>query len=248
MDLHLSGKTALITGASSGIGAAAAVLLAEEGSDVVVVYGQNQAGGENTARAVQASGQRAWLAGMDVANPQSVHQGFKEIRNKIDHLDILVLCAGSNIITPLEQISPEEWSRIVDINLNGAFFVLRECLPMLQEGSSVITVSSVAAHTGAPHHAHYAAAKAGLVSLTKSAARALSPGIRVNCVAPGITRTEMGENTIDNLPDDYPDQKLLTGRYAEPDEIAACIAFLASPRAGFITGAVLDANGGRVLR
>lgn len=109
-------------------------------------------------------------------------------------------------------------------------------------------VSSVAAQTGVPHHAHYAASKAGLINLTKSAARALAPEIRVNCVAPGMTLIEMGRETAAALPPDYAQQKLLSGRFAEPREIACCIAFLASPVAGFATGATLDINGGRELR
>jgi 3-oxoacyl-[acyl-carrier protein] reductase len=134
------------------------------------------------------------------------------------------------------------------VNLNGPFFVLKAVLPLLSEGGSVVTVASVAAHTGAPHHAHYAAAKAGLVNLTKSCARALAPRIRVNCVAPGITLTPMGQETADSLPADYAQTKLLVGRFAQPEEIARCIVFLASPAASFVTGATLDVNGGRDLR
>jgi 3-oxoacyl-[acyl-carrier protein] reductase len=126
--------------------------------------------------------------------------------------------------------------------------MLRAALPLLNDGGAVVTVSSVAAHTGAPLHAHYAAAKAGLVNLTKSCARALAPRLRVNCVAPGITLTPMGSTTAASLPPDYARTKLLTGRFAEPEEIARCIVFLASPAASFITGATLDANGGRDLR
>jgi 3-oxoacyl-[acyl-carrier protein] reductase len=120
--------------------------------------------------------------------------------------------------------------------------------PMLEVGGSILFISSVAAHTGAPHHAHYAAAKAGLINLTKSCARAFGPDIRVNCVAPGITLTPMGEVTTQNLAADYAEKKLLLGRFAAPEEIARCIVFLASPAASFMTGATLDVNGGRDLR
>ncbi len=106
----------------------------------------------------------------------------------------------------------------------------------------------MAANTGNPNHMHYAAAKAGLVNLTKSLARALAPRLRVNCVAPGITLTPMGEDTVGSLPADYAQKKLLVQRYATPDEIARCIVFVASPLTGFMTGATLDVNGGRDLR
>jgi 3-oxoacyl-[acyl-carrier protein] reductase len=109
-------------------------------------------------------------------------------------------------------------------------------------------VASVAAHTGAPHHPHYAAAKAGLVNLTKSLARALAPQVRVNCVAPGITLTPMGQDTIDNLADDYAATSLLLQRFATPRRMAQLIALLASPVAEFMTGATIDVNSGRFLR
>lgn len=109
-------------------------------------------------------------------------------------------------------------------------------------------VSSVAAHTGNVNHMHYAAAKAGLVNLSKSFARALAPRVRVNCVAPGITLTPMGVDTAASLPPDYAEKKLLVGRYASPEEIARVIVFAASPACGFMTGATIDVNGGRDLR
>jgi 3-oxoacyl-[acyl-carrier protein] reductase len=112
----------------------------------------------------------------------------------------------------------------------------------------VVAVASVAAHTGAPHHAHYAAAKAGLVNLAKSAARALAPRVRVNCVAPGIARTPMGEATIDGLSPDYAATQLLAQRFAAAEEIARVIVFLLSPAASFVFGATIDVNGGRSLR
>jgi 3-oxoacyl-[acyl-carrier protein] reductase len=118
---------------------------------------------------------------------------------------------------------------------------------MLRAGSAVVTVASVAAQTGASHHAHYAAAKAGIINLTKSAARQLAPAIRVNCVSPGLTRTAMGEETVARTADDLV-AKLLTKRMAEPEEIARVIVFLASPAASFVYGATFDVNGGRDLR
>jgi 3-oxoacyl-[acyl-carrier protein] reductase len=248
MDLMLAGKIALVTGASSGIGAATAHLFAAEGADVVVCYSQNHSGAAETAAAVKNQGRRAWIIQMDLTDPQSVYAGASALRGMVSGIDALVLCAGRNIVTPFQQINPDEWRAVLDTNLSGPFYLLQALEPLLQEGAGVVLVASVAAQTGAPHHAHYAAAKAGLINLAKSAARALAPRVRVNCVSPGITRTPMGEDTIASLDPDYASKRLLLQRYAEPEEIARCIVFAASPANSFMTGAALDVNGGRDLR
>ncbi|MDZ7619061.1 MAG: SDR family NAD(P)-dependent oxidoreductase [Patescibacteria group bacterium] len=248
MDLEINGKIALVTGGSRGIGAATARVLAQEGADVVVAYHRNGAGAEAVAEDVRRSGRQAWTLGMDVADSAAVQDGLDWLGRDLGRLDILVLCSGRSTVTPFDSLTPEEWAEIVAVNLNGPFHVLHAARPWLAEGSSVVSVASVAAQTGVPHHAHYAAAKAGLVNLTKSAARALAPRTRVNCVAPGMTLTEMGRQTATALPPDYAKTALLTHRYAEPEEIARLIAFVASPLAGFMTGATIDINGGRLLR
>lgn len=248
MNLELADKVALVTGASRGIGAATARTLAEEGADVIIAYGQDRSGAENSAQIVRSLGRRAWLRQLDLDSPESIAAAVRELETDAPKLDILVLCAGYNRITPIQEVTPSEWNRVVNINLSGAFFLVQAVLPLMNRNSSIVTVASVAAHTGAPHHIHYAAAKAGLISLTKSLARELSPDIRVNCVAPGITLTPMGNDTVNALPPDYAEKRLLTRRFAAPEEIARCIVFVASPIAGFITGATIDINGGRDLR
>jgi len=248
MDLGLRDKVALITGASRGIGAATARVLADEGVDVVVCYGSDRDGAEATAEVVRVAGRRAWTYGIDVRDAVAVDAAFVEIGREVGGLDILILCAGQNIVTQLPDLTPAEWDLIVATNLNGPFYVLHAAIPLLRDGAAVVAVASVAGQTGAPHHAHYAAAKAGLINLAKSAARSLAPRVRVNSIAPGMTMTQMGRDTAAGLPADYAQTKLLSGRFAEPEEIARAIAFLASPLVGFITGATLDINGGRELR
>jgi 3-oxoacyl-[acyl-carrier protein] reductase len=248
MDLGLAGKTALVTGASSGIGAAAASLLATEGADVVVSYAANADGAERTAADVRAHGRQAILLRMDIGDAGDVARAIASLQTSVAGLDVAVLCAGMNIVTPFDLLTPAEWDQIVNINLNGTFYVLHAIRPLLREGASVVTVASVAGNTGAPHHAHYAAAKAGVIGLTKSAARALAPRVRVNCVSPGLTLTPMGELTLAGLAPGYAESRLLSARAASPDEIARCIAFLASPASSFVYGACLDVNGGRDLR
>jgi len=248
MDLELQDKTALVTGASSGIGAAVAEILAMEGADVVVSYGRDRAGAERTAQSVEAHGRRAWLMPMDVGDPMAITAAFEELKGVIEGLDMVIVSAGTNVITPLSDVKPAEWDHVLGVNLSGAFFVTQAALPLLREKSSIVMVASVAAHTGAPQHIHYAAAKAGLVNLTKSLARGLGPKTRVNCVAPGMTLTPMGAEAAAAQAPTYAQDKLLVGRFATPEEIAKCIVFTASPVTGFMTGATININGGRDLR
>ena len=142
----------------------------------------------------------------------------------------------------------DEWGAVLNANLTGAFFALQSMTPAIRPGGSIVTVASVAAHTGAPHHMHYAAAKAGLVNLTRSLARELAPQVRVNCVAPGITLTPMGEDTVANLPEDYAEKSLLLQRYASSRRVAQLVAVVASPVSEYMTGATVDVNSGRHLR
>ena len=248
MNLKLRDKIVFITGASSGIGAAAAQIFAKEGADVIVSFGRNTDGAEETAGKVRANGRRAWLCPMDISDHASVEAAIHCLPSEIGGVDALVLCAGLSLHTEFTEITPEEWERVMAVNLNGPFYVLQALTPLLRDGAAVVIVSSVSAQTGVSHQAHYAAAKAGLVNLTKSAARALAPRVRVNCVTPGITLTPMGQDTVNAIDKDYARNKMLLQRFAAPEEIARCIVFLASPVNSFMTGATVDVNGGRELR
>jgi NAD(P)-dependent dehydrogenase (short-subunit alcohol dehydrogenase family) len=248
LDLGLKDKVALVTGASSGIGAATARLLSEEGADVVVSYHRDLAGASETAASVRRHGRQAWLCPMDVVDSQNVEVALGQLPAEARPLSVVILCAGQAPVSPLDELTPVQWRQVIDINLNGAFHVLHAARPLFAQSASVVTVASVAAQTGVPHQAHYAAAKAGLVNLTKSAARAWGPQVRVNCVAPGMTLTPMGQVTAAALPADYARNNLLLQRFAEPVEIARVIVFLSSDAASFVTGATLDVNGGRYLR
>ena len=248
MDLELAGRTAVVIGGSAGIGAATTCALAEEGCDVAITYRSSRAGADEAAKEVRAQGRRAWVAELDLADVAAVAPAARALADEIGGADVVVLCAGRNIVTPLPEISPEEWASVLDVNLGGAFFALQALAPAVRPGGSIVTVASVAAHTGAPHHPHYAAAKAGLVNLTKSLARELAPDVRVNCVAPGITMTEMGQQAIDNLAPDYAERNLWLQRYATPRRIAQVITFVASPVTEFMTGATIDVNSGRAAR
>ncbi|MDP3450529.1 MAG: SDR family NAD(P)-dependent oxidoreductase, partial [Anaerolineaceae bacterium] len=214
MNLELTNKIAFVTGASSGIGAAVARVLAEEGADVVVSFGHDEAGARKTAQGVEAKGCHAWLSQMDISDPIAINKAVEQVKTQVEGIDILILCAGQNFVTPWMEIKPEEWNQIMKVNLNGPFHVMQGLVPNMREGGSIVTVASVAGQTGTPKPVHYAAAKAGLVNLTKSLARDLAPRIRVNCVAPGITITPMGEDTISSLTPNYAEKKIPVQRYA----------------------------------
>lgn len=242
------GRTAVVIGGSHGIGADTARVLAAEGCDVALTYRTSRDGADAVASEVRSAGRAAWTYALDLADVESVERIARTIATDLPAIDIVVLSAGQNIVTPYQRITAEEWSQVLTVNLTGAFFLLRTLAPVISPGGSIVTVASVAAHTGAPHHMHYAAAKAGLINLTWSLARELAPNVRVNCVAPGITLTEMGADAIASQPDDYAQKRLLLRRFATPDRIAQTIAFVASPVCEYMTGATVDINSGRNVR
>lgn len=257
MDLELSGKTALVVGGASGLGAAIVEVLAEEGADVALTYHRSARSAAQLTERVRQHGRRAWAVPLDLADPglsdpdpgsdAGSDAGLGPLE-AVGDLDVLVCNAGRNVITPFDRISAREWREVLEVNLTGVFRVVQALAPRLRDGAGIVTVASVAAHTGAPHHMHYAAAKAGLVNLTKSLARELAPRVRVNCVAPGIIRTPMGQQAIDSLPDGYERTNLLLQRFATPRRVAQLVAVLASPVSAHLTGATLDVNSGRYLR
>jgi len=248
MDLKLKNKIVFITGASRGIGAATAILLAKEGCDIFLGYHSRFEDAEKVATEIRRMKRKVWLVKMDISNENDVGIAAEEIRNIVSSIDILIVNAGFNIITPFEELSNEEWDKIININLNGSFYVVNSLKGNINRDGTIILVSSAAAHTGAPHHIHYAAAKAGLINFTRSLAKAMGPEVRVNCIAPGLTKTDMGRETIGFLPENYLEKNLLAKRAANPLEIANVIAFMASPLSGFIYGETININGGRDFR
>lgn len=192
MDLRLDGHTAFVIGGSQGIGAAAARVLAAEGCDVYVGVCKHRASADDTVAAVRSQGRKGEAVPLDVCDADTVDAAADQLTEAVEALDVLVLCVGAIGVTLFEEVEPVEWETVVDSTLSGASYTLRALVPLLREGGAVVTVASVEAHTGAPQHAPYAATKAGLIDLTKSAARALAPQVRVNCLAPGLTETGRG--------------------------------------------------------
>ena len=241
-------KTAIVTGAGSGIGKAIALELASRGCDVAVC-GRRLEPVQATAAEIEAMGRRAYAASADVSSGESVTAFVADVMKAFGHIDILVNNAGVTRDNLLIRMSEEEWDAVLGTNLKGAFlFSKAVARPMMKQRSgAIVNISSVVGLIGNPGQCNYAASKAGLIALTQSMAKELaSRNIRVNAVAPGFIVSQM----TDAIPDDLKGAMLAqipAGRFGELADIAKAVAFLAGPDASYITGQTLSVNGGLVM-
>jgi NAD(P)-dependent dehydrogenase (short-subunit alcohol dehydrogenase family) len=242
---RLDGKAAIVTGASSGLGVAFARALAEAGADVALGARREErlAG---TRELVEQAGRRAISVKTDVARPEDCESLVQQAVAEFGHVDILINNAGVGTAVPATRETPEQFRAVIDVNLNGCYWMAQACGRVMQPGSSIINISSVLGYTslGLPQAA-YAASKAALIGLTRDLAQQWTgrKGIRVNAVAPGLFASEMTEQ----YPEGYIDsqlQRLPAGRAGDAEELAATIVFLASDAAGYITGVTLPVDGG----
>src|SRR5690349_3002771 len=247
--IDLSGKRVLITGGSRGIGAAAALLFAKAGADVIVTYNTRADEAEKVVGVVTALGRRAWAFGGDHADPKVVGEIFAKIDGVVPKLDAVVINHGiwPAEDVPLSLMTDERWARTMRVNLDGLFAFSRASLRRLAKGGTLILVSSTAGQRGEAFHADYAATKGAVISLTKSLAVECGPDLTVNCVAPGWVDTEMSAAALRGPERAKIDAAIPLKRPASAEDIAGPILFLASPLARHITGEVLNVNGGSVL-
>lgn len=243
------GKVALVTGSSRGIGRAIALKLAADGYDVCINYEKREDRAEEAAALARKLGSRAVTFQADVSDRDAVERMFSFVRGTLGEVDLLVSNAGIAGQVQIQDITKERWDRFFAVNVNGAFNTIQCAVPhMLHEKKGcIITISSMWGLRGASCESAYSATKAALIGFTRSLANELAPsGIRVNCVAPGVIDTEMldelPEGVKDTLADDTP-----LGRLGTPEDIADLVAFLASDKAGFITGQVITSDGGFVV-
>jgi len=235
-----TGKVALVTGASRGIGQAAAFALAEAGADIAVSYRHREAQALETVRGIERLGRRAIPVRADVSLGTEVADMVAVIEADLGQVDILVNNAGIVSAKPLPEISETDWDEMLAVNLKSAFLVIQRVLPGMRarRWGRIINLSSVAAQTGGVTGPHYAASKAGLLGLTHSYARQLvKEGITVNAIAPALIETEMVTGNLNVTPMMIP-----VGRFGTPDEVAAVVVLLA--RDGYITGQTINVNGG----
>ena len=247
--IDLTGKSALVTGGSRGIGRAIVLRLATQGADVAFTYKGNAAAAADTAAAVEALGRRALSVQGDVRDIETAESVVKATLEAFGKVDILVNNAGITRDDLIMRMSAEAWREVLETNLFGAFYMLKAVTrPMLKaKRGRIVNITSVSGQAGQMGQANYSSAKAGLIGLTKAAARELaSRSITVNAVAPGFVLTELTQDLPEALQAEITSRTPL-GRFGTPEEIAQAVAFLASDDAAYITGQVLAVDGGLVM-
>jgi 2-hydroxycyclohexanecarboxyl-CoA dehydrogenase len=246
-------RVAVVTGAASGMGLAIARHLAARGERVAVLDLQGGAA-MRAAEELRGTGARSMAAEVDVTDRAAVDAALGKVRAELGPVAIMVTSAGLDAFDPFAEITPEKWNHVLAVNLTGTFHCLQVALPdmLAARWGRMVTISSSSGQSGAPRMAHYVAAKAGVIGLTKTLALELAPhGITVNCVPPGVIDTPMlrRASAAGSLPpvETIAKHAIPVRRLGTPDEIAAACAFLCSDDAGFITGQVIGVNGGMVL-
>jgi 3-oxoacyl-[acyl-carrier protein] reductase len=244
--INLSGKTAIVTGSSQGLGASAAALLARAGANVVINYfhdpqGVNLQRAQSTAGAI---GGQALLVEADVRDPTAVAALFDRTVERFGRVDIVVNNAGILRDRSIKKMAVEEWKAVIDTNLTGVFNVCKQAAEKIADGGRIVSVSSISAFQGFFGQSNYAAAKGGVVSLTKVLSKELARrNVTVNAVAPGVVLTEMGET----IPEEARREMLKSiplGRFGEPEEVGKVILFLCSDLASYVTGQTIHVSGG----
>jgi NAD(P)-dependent dehydrogenase (short-subunit alcohol dehydrogenase family) len=246
---ELPGKTALVTGASRGIGRASAIALAKAGARVLVHYGRGAAEAEAVVAEIEAAGGHAAAVAADLAAIDGAHTLAAHVRDMVgDRLDILVASAGVTKSATLEDTTVDDFDRLFAINVRAPFFLVQQLLPILRPGSSIVLISSLGARRAVGTLAAYSATKGALETLVPHFAAAFGDrGIRVNAVAPGVVQTEMSSFAKTDAGRDYTLKMQALKRLAQPDDIGSVVAFLASDAARWITGEVIHVDGGSKL-
>lgn len=244
----LSGKKALVTGGSRGIGRGIALALAEQGAAVVVNYHGNREKAEEVAEEIKNRGGESLVIQADVADQVSVRKMFAEAKDRWEKLDILVNNAGVLQFKPFDQIVVEDWEQMLNTNLRGQFFCAQEAVKLMGDRGRIINLASISSGgvgVAYPMIAHYTASKGGVVGMTEALAVELGPrGITVNAIAPGSIETDMGKSATDEQAKTALLAQIPRRRIGQPEDIGAAAAFLASDEADYVTGTVLYVDGG----
>ena len=256
--IDLTGRLALVTGGSRGVGRAVALMLADAGATVGIGYHSNRDAGEDTVRALLErcggpgdGGPRPWAEGGDLAAESGVERLFGRVDDEFGGaLDVFVANAGiwNEEARPVADLEVDEWRQMMDANLTSAYLTTRAAIRRMRDGGRVVIITSTAAQRGEAGHSHYAASKGALQSFVKSLAVEVAPvGITVNAVAPGWVDTDMSAGTLMGPYREQVCSEIPVGRIASAEDVAGPVAFLASDLARHVTGEVLNVNGGSVL-
>jgi len=245
----LKGKTALVTGASRGMGRASALKLAQAGAQLLVHFSSGAEEAERVVSEIRESGGRAYAIGVDLAAADGPHKLAKRTREIIgDRLDILIANAGVSKAATIEETTVEDFDRLFAVNVRAPFFLVQQLLPIMGKGGGIVFLSSLAAHAVVGTLPAYAATKGAIETMTKHFASALGDrGIRVNAVAPGVVETDMSNFTKTENGRSYALGMQTLKRLAQPDDIGGVVAFLASEEARWITGDIIHVDGGSKL-
>ncbi len=242
--MKLKNKVALITGSSKGIGRATALLFAEEGANIVVNYSKSEKEANKVIDEIKKLGSDAICIKCDVSDENQVKKMIEQTTKKFGKIDILVNNAGVVFDVPFKERTVEQWKRTLDVNLIGVFLCCKYVAPHMPKGGRIVNISSTSGvNSFSPDSMDYAASKAGVIILTRALAKELAPNILVNSVAPGWVDTAMNKD----LPKDFVEEEtknIYLKRFAQPEEIAKAVLFLASDDASYITGITLIVDGG----
>ena len=242
----LSGKTALVTGATRGIGRAIALAFAAEGADVAFTYRSQEEAARSLTEEIENMGVRAKAYKSDAASYEEAHNVVADVKEVFGHIDILVNNAGITKDGLMMRMDEAAWDTVINTNLKSAFNFIHACTPIMarQRGGSIINMSSVVGVSGNAGQCNYSASKAGLIGLSKSIAKEMGPrGIRSNCIAPGFIDTGMTEALPENLRQEW-EKQIPLRRAGKPEDVAKTALFLASDLSSYVTGQVINCCGG----
>lgn len=247
--MSLSGKTAIVTGGSRGIGKAIALKLAEKGANIVVNYTSSPDKAMEVVEQIKEMGREALAIKADVSKEEDVSSLVKEVGKQFSSIDILINNAGITRDTLLIRMKDEDWDRVIDVNLKGTYLCTKLVAKkmMKQRSGKIVNITSVVGIIGNAGQANYSASKAGVIGLTKSSAKELaSRGVNVNAVAPGFIHSDMTDKLSDEVVENYA-KNIPLGKMGNPEDVANAVAFLCSEEASYLTGQVLNVDGGMVM-